>query len=784
MPWRNGVLVACAPDIFYAEDRDGDGKADHREVLFTGFGEGNQQHRLTASSWAWTAGSMAPTATAAATSAPLKTGTITSISGRDFRFRPDTGEFEAESGQTQYGRHRDDWGHWFGNNNPNWGWHYVLADHDLRRNPHYAPPDPRQTLEPDTRRLSRSAARWPGSTTRAWPTTSPRPTARRRIATTSSAREFATSLFVSEPVHNLVHRMVLEPDGVSFRGHRGPNEADREFLASSDNWFRPTMLKTGPDGALWIADMYRAVIEHPEWIPDDWEKRLDLRAGSEQGRIYRVYPVDKKPRPIPRLDKLDTPGWWPRSTAPAAGSATRPSGCCLHRRDPAAIAPLCERWRSQTKRPKTRVQAIWTLADLGGLDEPAALAGLDDPDPRVRESVIAAVVAAAHGNPGWWPMPLLRLADDADAHVRFQVALALGNWRRPSRGRGAGAAGAARWERPVDAGRDPELGGPARDDAACSACSRRRRPGGAPPPAIVEPLLALVGVACRIGADRADRCSRSASRRGRGGDMPPGSSPRSPGCSKPATTPEPARSTRSRQAVRAGLGGGPPRGRATKRPPRPTGSAAASARRLRAPRRNTSDRDLLLGLLRPQVSVGLQQAAVAALAQTDDPKLADLLLRDWKKHSPQVRSAILDALLSRASWTSSLALVARRRLRAAGRDRPGPAAALLIAARSRFEIARRGRLRPSRPSRGRRSSTSYRSALAIKGDRAAGAAVFKKLCASCHRLGNEGVEVGPDLATLERQVARVPLDRHPRPQPGVRGEVRQLLDRDGRTAAS
>ena len=46
MPWRKGVLVACAPDIFYAEDRDGDGKAEHREVLFTGFVEGNQQHRL------------------------------------------------------------------------------------------------------------------------------------------------------------------------------------------------------------------------------------------------------------------------------------------------------------------------------------------------------------------------------------------------------------------------------------------------------------------------------------------------------------------------------------------------------------------------------------------------------------------------------------------------------------------------------------------------------------------------------------------------------------------
>ena len=330
MPWREGVLVACAPDIFYAEDRDGDGKADHREVLFTGFGEGNQQHRLNGfelglDGWVYGANGDSDGRVRS-----LKTGKVTQISGRDFRFRPDTGDFEAESGRTQYGRHRDDWGHWFGNNNPNWGWHYVLANHDLRRNPSYAPPDPRQTLEPDTRLYptSRTLARFndPGAANHVTSANSPTP-----YRDDLFGPEFATSLFVSEPVHNLVHRMVLEPEGVSFRGHRGPNDANREFLASSDNWFRPTMLKTGPDGALWIADMYRAVIEHPEWIPDDWEKRLDLRAGSDQGRIYRVYPVDKKPRPIPRLDKLDH--------GPARGRARQPQRLAARHGPAAALAP-------------------------------------------------------------------------------------------------------------------------------------------------------------------------------------------------------------------------------------------------------------------------------------------------------------------------------------------------------------------------------------------------------------------------------------------------------------
>ena len=78
--------------------------------------------------------------------------------------------------------------------------------------------------------------------------------------------EFATSVFISEPVHNVVHREVLRPNGVTFTSQRADDERESEFLASSDNWFRPTMIKTGPDGALYIADMYRFVLEHPEWI--------------------------------------------------------------------------------------------------------------------------------------------------------------------------------------------------------------------------------------------------------------------------------------------------------------------------------------------------------------------------------------------------------------------------------------------------------------------------------------------------------------------------------------
>src|SRR5438105_2062157 len=103
-PWGKGVIVTCAPDIFYAEDTDGDGKADKKVVLFTGFREGNQQHRVNGLVWGlddWLYGANGDSGGKVKS---LKTGKVVDISGRDFRLKPDTGEFEAVTGQTQFGR--------------------------------------------------------------------------------------------------------------------------------------------------------------------------------------------------------------------------------------------------------------------------------------------------------------------------------------------------------------------------------------------------------------------------------------------------------------------------------------------------------------------------------------------------------------------------------------------------------------------------------------------------------------------------------------------------------
>ena len=738
MAWRNGVLVACAPDIFYAEDRDGDGKADHREVLFTGFVEGNPQHRVNGFEMGLDGWVYGANGDSGGNVRSIKTGKTVSIRGRDFRFRPDTGEFEAESGQTQYGRHRDDWGHWFGNNNPNWGWHYVLAERDIRRNPHYAAPDPRHTLEAETRvfPISRTLPRFNDLAMANHVTSANSPTPYRDEL---FGPWFAASLFVSEPVHNMVHRMVLEPNGVTFRGHRGPNGSGSEFLASSDNWFRPTMMKTGPDGAFWIADMYRAVIEHPEWIPDDWEKRLDLRAGSEEGRIYRVFPVDRKPRPIPRLDRLDEAGLAAALESPNGWQRDTAHRLLLHRGGSTAFGPL-RSVVARTKRPQARVQAIWALADLGGLDETSALAGLNDADARVREAVVEAVEPLLKRSSSVADA-VLKLVDDPEPRVRCRVALLLGNWddRR---------AGEALARLATRDGRDSWM----RAAILCSATPHVPALlagvlGGdqpAAPPEFVEPLLALAGAMPGGGLNEA--AARSIGRpAGQGGHYAAWQysalsgllAARERSKASPSTELDRSFSGLWDSARKLVAEGGAQESERL---------AAVSLLRHSAAR-DRQDRDRLAGLLKPRVSVTVQQAAVASLGHLNDPEVADILIGGWKGYSPQVRGLVLDTLVSRGAWCGSLlsALEANRiapgEIDPARRQRLTNRRDPALRARAAAVFQNQAQVRKA-------VVDAYLPAARMKGDPAAGAATYKKLCASCHKLGQDGVEVGPDLAAL------------------------------------
>ncbi|MFO0977285.1 MAG: neutral/alkaline non-lysosomal ceramidase N-terminal domain-containing protein [Planctomycetaceae bacterium] len=327
--WRGGVIVTMAPEVFYAEDTSGDNVADVRKTLYRGFVEGNQQHRINGLRWGldgWLylangdsggvvegtgltpetqasgrASALREHASDAPDTEPAQNalGGLTpnrspvSLRGRDLRINPDTNELDAVSGQTQFGRERDDFGNWFGNNNSNPIYQFVLEDHYVRRNPHaiisqviaqVAAIPGAAPVYPTSRTLARfNDFAYANRFTSACSTMIYRDT--------YLGEQFYGNAFTCEPVHNLVSRLVLTRDGYGFKGERAPDEQQSEFLASSDNWFRPTMVRTGPDGAIWVADMYRAVIEHPEWIPAEYQRKMNLYAGNDMGRIYRIVPA-------------------------------------------------------------------------------------------------------------------------------------------------------------------------------------------------------------------------------------------------------------------------------------------------------------------------------------------------------------------------------------------------------------------------------------------------------------------------------------------------------------
>ncbi len=748
MPWKNGVLVACAPDIFYAEDRDGDGKADVREVLFTGFTLGNQQHRINGFEMGLDGWIYGANGDSGGDIRSVKTGKTVNIRGRDFRFRPETGEFETESGGTQYGRHRDDWGRWFGNNNPNWAWQYVLAESDMRRNPLFAPPDPRKHLEPDTRLypVSRTMPRFNdlAHANRATSANSPTP-----YRDDLFGPEFATSLFVSEPVHNLVHRMDLETDGPTLRGHRASGEETREFLASTDLWFRPTMLRTGPDGALWVADMDRAVIEHPEWIPDDWEKLLDLRAGSDRGRLFRVVPIGKTPRPIPRLDKLDTAGLVAAIDSPNGWQRDTALRLLLDRHDPAAAEPL-RQLALNTKNPKARVEALWALVDLGLLTQDPVLAALDDPNPQVRRNAVRLSEGLLPASPAL-AEAILKKVDDPDESVKLQLILSLGNWPDERAGLALMTIpqvnDADSWFQaafmtsvPAHVGtfltsaqvfhtslktkiiHYPLLiaaGDPKYRTQVLEWLDRIAKPAGTADTYAAWQFSAMSGL-----LDAAARAHKPLDRFF-GGD--------------PRSTASVARLDALWPAARAV---------AVDAKSPEADRLAALALLGRDPRQRDAERALIVELLKPQVSFAVQLAAIAAIARGDDAKLPEPLLAGWKAYSPAVRASVLDALISRKEWAGSLLSSLEDKCTPADEIDPAHRKLLLVQPDARLRERAAAVFGPEISSR-QAVVDQYREALKRPGNAEAGALVFKKICAACHKLGDLGNDLGPDLAALE-----------------------------------
>src|SRR6185436_18606582 len=103
---------------------------------------------------------------------------------------------------------------------------------------------------------------------------------------TALPESYRGNYFVCEPVQNVVQRRVLKPNGSTFTAEYA--HTNKEFIASTDRWFHGVFTATGPDGALYIVDFYRDLVEHPHWVAPELRDKIDWRKGEEHGRIWRI----------------------------------------------------------------------------------------------------------------------------------------------------------------------------------------------------------------------------------------------------------------------------------------------------------------------------------------------------------------------------------------------------------------------------------------------------------------------------------------------------------------
>lgn len=446
-PAKPACLISAAPYVLHTDQKGSWNDLLNKPgaIKLKGFGEGNQQHRFNGFSpgldnWLYLANGDSGGVI------QNQAGDKLNIRGLDLRIRlNDPTQMEAQTGQTQFGRHHDGWGNWFGCSNPIPLRQYVLPDHYLKRNQNYSYPSARIDIAtagntqifPRSRVLSHWSGYKPPAAGQAHRFTSACSTDFYRDSLFGP--EFRGNSFTCEPVHNLVHRRVVTRNGVRFDSSRVASESDHDFVSSSDSWFRPTTVKTGPDGALWITDMYRLVIEHPEWIDDQQEKELFLRAGHDRGRIYRVYPKNRQPRPLPGIAEkqtgrkkelipdrqrtlikmLETDNRWYQETGQRfLVQLSNPDDKGLVNE----LAKLLEH-----KSPTVRLHAICTLDGLHQVQAKHLVKLFMDPHPEIRRNAIRIsenLLSAKPATP--FVQALCALRNDPALAVRMQLAFSLG----------------------------------------------------------------------------------------------------------------------------------------------------------------------------------------------------------------------------------------------------------------------------------------------------------------------------------------------------------------------
>ncbi len=771
LPYGDGLLVTAAPDIWFLADRDGDGRAEERRVVLTGFGEGNQQLRVNGLTWGldgfvygangrsdgqlrWPNDS---TEVPRDDASDRSSSSAINLARHDFRFRLGPRALEALAGPSQFGLAFDDFGQRFLSWNTIPLRHVVIEDYELARNSRLASAS-------GINLLVRADDSW-----KLFPRSRPPRTFNRESVSYPNATCGVTiyrgdalpavlngSALVCEPLTNLVHRRILRPAGASFVAVRGAGEEDRDFLTGSDPWFRPVNLTTGPDGALYVVDFYRKWVEHPQFVPAEQRDAVDWRAGDDRGRIWRIvrrgdvatasaalrkkWPAECDTNElIALLDHAN--GWW-RDTA---------QRLLVERRDPQAPERLRE-FIANEPSPRGWLHALWTWELTSGADEEVLRQTLTHENARVRAQGLR--LATKHlATSESLREAALKLADDTNAAVRVQLALALAALDRETFDRAGGVSTLVALARQGHSDRWQRL---AIESALADhgtefliALLKSLQPDST---SAHHEYRELVTDALQLADNAQDPAIwATAASFSPASEIPSGLVLGLAECAaghgtslqamlKPESTADATvRRLIDEQLVAA---------RATASDTQQSSAPRLLAVRLLAHDQAEAAGPILIALLDPAVPPELQLAAAGAIGELRDVALLSQALAGWDRQSIATRRALINGALRSGPLTAKLlealetgrielveiATEVRPSLeRLADEDLRRRAAELL----AQLPVVDRSAVIEGR-----------REALTIAGDRQRGGAIFAAHCATCHLVEGVGARVGPDLSGI------------------------------------
>lgn len=387
LPMKGGLLATTSTAILFLKDTDGDNRADLREVLFRSNAPRHNQLQISCPRWGLDNAIYLNNGLDGKEIHPGgNPDAKLAFTRLNLRYDPRTKTLETVSGAGQFGASQDNFGRRFFCSNRSPAMFAVMPLAAVTRNPLAGITVGHEDIQPRGSPVYPLALSHTTSEAHAGTHTA---ACGLGIYRAELMPGLSGNLFVCDPTAQLVTRNKLVSNGASFIAERVGEK--RDFLVSGDVWTRPVNVRNGPDGALYICDMYRQFIDHARFLPEDFQKSHYLRAGVDQGRIWRLVPKGTKPSaPNPLPDSIA--GLVAELKSPIAWRRIHAQRLLVEKGDASAVAPLEKLLAHST--PTTRVHAMWTLHALNGLKTRHINKLLRDSSTGVAENAI--ILAARH----------------------------------------------------------------------------------------------------------------------------------------------------------------------------------------------------------------------------------------------------------------------------------------------------------------------------------------------------------------------------------------------------